>query len=1595
MAEYTSSIELKAVTGQLQKKLKDVNKSLKGIDTQVQKTQGAFAKMGNKVGGTFDKLNAKLKEHKAQIAGITVAVSAMALKGVSDFKKFEDGMAQIGTLGVKNLKQIESQLDVIRKSFGISGAEATKGYYDIISAGAKEGKEALDQLTAATKLAKAGATDLGGAIDIVTSGINIFGAQGETASTITDKLFLAVKFGKTTVEELGQTFGFVAPVVAAAGLSMDDYAASMAAVTAGGIQTKQATTGIKAVLSNLIKVTPKAEKAAKRLGIEFGVTALKSKGLVGVMQDIKEKTGGDITELGKLFDSIEAINTVAVMTSEGGLKNLSRNFEAMGASAGTTQTALEKVKKTASFNFSKFNQSLSIMSKNIGAALVPALIDMADAFAPVVDFFAALIAQHPGIIKVGAAVTGLVASLAFLGGPFTILLAGATAGLVGFMKHFKAFEEGGIAALEKFSLAWDNFWAGFRKEDGSISFSKLIDGAVGWVSKMASGIKKEVVKLSKWFVDPIVKMATAVERAFFWVYDQVIGHSWIPDLVKGIQEWTGKLWNWFVNPIKKMTGQVEGYFKDMADLTPTQTAKKVWQDLSQVISDAMKDASEETKKYLKEIKAEIKELGQEIDGSMEGFQDVANLAAIGPIMRGLTATTLLWKKGVDSLGLSMEQPLTGFNKLSKISFTSQASQLQKVTQALREMQAAVSDDMGKTISTDNATRARAYENATKFEQRIRAERIARAKTLGNELAKIRAGQLEAELKSIEKSMGAKADKLKRGFFSRMMFGEGTMHTWGAKLNGLLEQMGKGFDKLGEKAMKVATHMDKAMERAAARQVKVDQRIADNKVKSAEKGLKTAKTAASKAKLEAPFGMKTQSAAEVLKTQKRLIEAERALKAAKLAQIEATIATNRAANVSLAQMNKIQKLFSTLGKTLGLIGTSVRTVVEQATKMTSFLRETGTKLANSKFAQLMKGGAKWVGDFTKITPALKVLSGIARKILIPVFAAIDAFKGFTDKDNLEENTGKSINDIDMVDKTLSAAAEALGNFFSGFLNLGGTILKYFGADELGKYLESIDLAPKFGKFFQAVRKIFKAVANIFGAIFGGEGGEGESGFTKLVKRIGDLLNKFLDTLSEVADGILKITEGDVSGGLKKIAGAVLDMMGAIAKALLDGVVSAVKGVATWAGGLVKDLFTGIYNWFTGLFKSEENKASQRIKENGPQSKKHIGKYATGGHVTGPGSGTSDDIPAMLSNGEFVINAQSTKKNRALLEAINDGGGISKFANGGYVRNKSDQGTQSYQFMQFAKGGSFDFSETMGKWVNHLDMATPAVKQVVEQMEYLRDNSENLSKQEILKHDYTRRINRALIELNKNKKEEAIVTADSTGAVRDMGEAAKTVANEWKGMGQELTGPIKQAFMEGGSIKDGLKMGLHNLFTKMAGKFLDQAFKPMEDALDSFINNLTSQEGGLFGGISNLFSGTGSGSSGGGFLSGLFGGGSTSTGSSGGGLFDFIGGLFNDGGIVPQYLATGGVATSNGPKGSDTVPAWLTPGEVVLNAGQQKNVANAMGANGGAVYNTYNLEVTGNVDQRAIEQIRNIIQSSPNQVNNAANTGKRNASGIRRR
>ena len=96
--------------------------------------------------------------------------------------------------------------------------------------------------------------------------------------------------------------------------------------------------------------------------------------------------------------------------------------------------------------------------------------------------------------------------------------------------------------------------------------------------------------------------------------------------------------------------------------------------------------------------------------------------------------------------------------------------------------------------------------------------------------------------------------------------------------------------------------------------------------------------------------------------------------------------------------------------------------------------------------------------------------------------------------------------------------------------------------------------------------------------------------------------------------------------------------------------------------------------------------------------------------------------------------------------------------------------------------------------------------------------------------------------------------------------------------------------------------------------------------------------------------------------------------GGGGFSFFG------------MAKGGVVPGGAPY-TDRVPTMLTPGEVVIprdKVGQQSGNTSIT-----------NINISGNVDQRSIDQIKGVISSASAEVGGANKAYTKNTQGVRGR
>jgi hypothetical protein len=100
-----------------------------------------------------------------------------------------------------------------------------------------------------------------------------------------------------------------------------------------------------------------------------------------------------------------------------------------------------------------------------------------------------------------------------------------------------------------------------------------------------------------------------------------------------------------------------------------------------------------------------------------------------------------------------------------------------------------------------------------------------------------------------------------------------------------------------------------------------------------------------------------------------------------------------------------------------------------------------------------------------------------------------------------------------------------------------------------------------------------------------------------------------------------------------------------------------------GGSSSGGFSGILSSIGGFFGGSSG-ISTGSGQNWLGSIASVFGFAEGGLLQGAGTGISDSIPAMLSNGEFVVNAKATREHLALLTRINSNN-LPKFAEGGMV------------------------------------------------------------------------------------------------------------------------------------------------------------------------------------------------------------------------------------------------------------------------------------------------------------------------------------------
>ena len=359
---------------------KDAGEAVSQIDSNSGNIAGVgteASKAGTEVGNLTEKTNTlgdTFKKLAGIVGGLAIAnkIKQYGEDSLESFKSFESGMAEVSSLlpdaSKAQMDELGEGAREIAKSTGAEISDVTSAMYQAISASVPQ-DQVLGFLETAEKAATGGVSDMETAVDAITSVTNAYGTDTISATEASDKMFTAVKLGKTTFDELAGALYNVVPTAVGAGVSFDDITGALAAMTAQGVPTSVATTQLRQAIVELSDSGGETGKKFKELaGTGFRDFIAQGHNLsdaFAIMQKEADATGVGVNEL---FSSVEAGN--AVLSLSGSHAQLfSQDIAAMQDSAGATDTAYGKMTNTLEHRTDVLKAQFEDIKTSAGEAL--------------------------------------------------------------------------------------------------------------------------------------------------------------------------------------------------------------------------------------------------------------------------------------------------------------------------------------------------------------------------------------------------------------------------------------------------------------------------------------------------------------------------------------------------------------------------------------------------------------------------------------------------------------------------------------------------------------------------------------------------------------------------------------------------------------------------------------------------------------------------------------------------------------------------------------------------------------------------------------------------------------------------------------------------------------------------------------------------------------------------------------------------------------------------------------------------------------------------------------------------------------------------
>ena len=387
---------------------------------------------------------------------VTLPLLAVGAAAATTAFKWEDSWQKIRGLTGLATKEIGFMQEAV-KQLAIKTGQDPMQLADAFYFVASNGGTAAQALDIVSKAATASAIGMGKASDVahtIIGVINAYGTEHLNAARAIDILVEAEKRGNQPAGALANVLSIVTPIAAQLGVKFQDVAAALSVQTSRGISASRSATGLRAILSDLLKPSAAGAKALHAVGLSTVEIwqSIHSRGLLPTLDMLRDKFGNNTSKLRDLFKNIFGFNAFLSIV-RGNTKQTADTFHDVANSNGALNDSFKKVSEQGVFKFHQAWSEMKVALIDAGGPILRALEPIVKLIGTLADKFQKLNPHtQQFIVYIGMAVAAIGPLLLILNAildPIGLVILGIAAIGIAFATNF-----GGIR--DKLQGLWDD-----------------------------------------------------------------------------------------------------------------------------------------------------------------------------------------------------------------------------------------------------------------------------------------------------------------------------------------------------------------------------------------------------------------------------------------------------------------------------------------------------------------------------------------------------------------------------------------------------------------------------------------------------------------------------------------------------------------------------------------------------------------------------------------------------------------------------------------------------------------------------------------------------------------------------------------------------------------------------------------------------------------------------------------------------------------------------------------------------------------------------------------------------------------------------------